>query len=489
MPRVTIDNRILSVPVGTLLGDLLSDQSHPCGGKGVCGKCKVRVRGAVAPPTATEQRCLSAIELADGVRLSCQTTIQGDCRVESLTPSEMAVVTTGQGVLPSIRPTFARYGVAVDIGTTTLAARLYSADGTLLAEMGAPNPQSAYGADVLTRVESYLGGKATEITAAIRRRLGALLEELAVTVSVDVSAIEELVITGNTVMLTLLTGGDATPFATAPFSGHGRFGTTLTAREIGLADCPRATVYLPPCTSAFLGGDVSTALTAVALPKGALLLDIGTNGEMVLSANNTLYACSTAAGPAFEGVGISCGMVASPGAIYRIELVNGALYPHVIGGDKAIGICGSGLVDALSCLALLDEADAPVTLAPGITLTLEDIQALLTSKSAIRSGIDTLLHTAGLRAEDMTELYIAGGFGRYLNITNAMRIGLLPTIPIDRVHVVGNVALDGAACLLMDADLRESIREQMDAIHLVDLAQNPYFAHRFIHNMTLEVPL
>lgn len=488
MPRVTIDNRILSVSAGTLLSGLLSDQSHPCGGKGVCGKCKVRVRGAVTPPTPTEQRHLSAIELADGIRLSCQTAVQGDCRVERLTTPEIAVVTAGQGSLRSINPTFAHYGVAVDIGTTTLAARLYSADGTLLAETGTPNPQIVFGADVLTRTETYLGGQADAITASVRQGVTALLRALTATASVDISLIEEMVITGNTVMLTLLIGGDASPFARAPFSGHMRFGTTLTAEEIGLVECPRARVYLTPCATAFIGGDVSAALTAVTLPDGALLLDIGTNGEMVLNANGTLYACSTAAGPAFEGVGISCGMVASPGAVYRVELVNGALYPHVIGGGKAVGVCGSGLVDALSCIALLGETDAPASLTPDVTITVEDIQALLTSKSAIRSGIDTLLHSADLTAEDVTALYIAGGFGRYLDVANGMRIGLLPTIPADRVHVVGNAALDGAVHLLMDENLRRRAKEKMDAIHPVDLAQNPFFARRFIHNMTLEVP-
>ena len=485
MPLVTIDNRILSVPEGTLLSSLFSTHAHPCGGKGVCGKCKVRVWGEVSPLSAVEQRHLTSAEIADGIRLSCQTIVLGDCGVETLGDAALTVLTAGEGQPLSLYPGFTHYGAAADIGTTTLAARLYAPDGTLLAEGGAPNPQMAFGGDVLTRVEASQKGQASGITAAVRTGLSSLLADLSATAGIIPDKVEEVVITGNTVMLTLLVGGDVTPFATAPFTGYDRFGYTVTGAHVGLSDCPDATVYLSPCASAFVGGDTATALLATTLPDNGMLVDIGTNGEMVLKVVDTLYACSTAAGPAFEGVGVSCGMVAAPGAIDRVELANGTLHPHVIGGGKATGVCGSGLMDALACLALLGDPTGPVSLAPGVILTAEDVQALLVSKSAIRSGIETLLYTAGMKAENLTGLWIAGGFGSYLNISNARRVGLLPSVP---TYVVGNAALDGAAHLLLDTRLRGTLAAQTAALQTVDLAQNPYFAKQFIENMTLEVP-
>lgn len=479
MAQVSLNNQIHTVPTGTRLSTLLGDTPHPCGGRGTCGKCKVRATGSLGPVSLAERRHLTALELADGTRLACQTTVQGDCRVETRDTGPLAICLEGE-TPQYVNPGFARYGAAVDVGTTTLVARLYAADGILLAACGAPNPQSAYGADVVSRVEAALGGH--PLAAAIRTGLFDLLTDLTAQADLTPDDLDEIVLTGNTVMLTLLTGGDVTPFFAAPFAGHSSFGGAVM-----LPDYPHAAVYLAPCAAAFIGGDTATALLATDLKHGELLIDIGTNGEMVLNVDGTLYACSTAAGPAFEGVGISCGMVAAPGAIDRVELVNGTLYPHVIGEKAAAGICGSGLVDALACLTLLGDT-APVPLAPGVTLTGEDVAALLTSKSAIRSGIDTLLHTAGMTAKDLTGTAVAGGFGRYLNIPNAIRVGLLPPLPAGRVRAVGNAALAGASHLLMDPERKETVRQLMQSVRVVDLAQNPYFATRFLENMTLEVP-
>lgn len=486
MPQVVMDNCIHTVPAGTPLSELLPGHIHPCGGKGVCGKCKVRVRGDLSPLTPQEQRLLTTLEIADGIRLACCAAILGDCRVEAPGAASIAVCTEGESHFASVRPTFARYGASVDVGTTTLAARLYASDGALLAEWGAPNPQAAFGADVLTRVERALQGDGPAITGVIRDGVNRLLTDLMASAQLPTSYLDEIVVTGNTVMLTLLIGGDVAPFATAPFTGHSRFGTTLAGRDVGLTDCPDVAVYLAPCASAFLGGDLSTALLAAELPDKTVLLDIGTNGEMVLRVGDALYACSTAAGPAFEGVGISCGMVAAPGAVDRVELASGGLHPHVLGGGTATGICGSGLVDALACLQLLGDTDGPVTLSPGVTLTTEDIHSLLVSKSAIRSGLDTLLHTAGLSPDAVSSLLVAGGFGSYLNIHNATCIGLLPSVAV--IRPVGNAALDGAARLLLDPSLRKPLAQRVAAVREVDLATNPYFARRFVENMTLEVP-
>lgn len=484
MPRVQVDHRIHTVPSGTCLSVLLGDTPHPCGGKGVCGKCRVRAWGDLSPLSPQEERHLTALEIADGVRLACCTTVQGDCRVEVRGFEPLAVCLEGETPMCAC-PAFAHYGAAVDIGTTTLAARLYAADGTLLAELGAPNPQAAYGADVVSRVEAALKGQ--PLTEAIRDGLRRLLGDLTARAGITPAQLDALVVTGNTVMLSLLTAADVTPFAAAPFACGRLFGEAVSAEAVGLTDCPRASVYLAPCTSAFVGGDTATALLTTDLKNNELLIDIGTNGEMVLNGGGRLYACSTAAGPAFEGVGISCGMTAADGAVDRVEAVNGRLYAHVIGEGDAVGICGSGLVDALACMALLGE-EPPLSPAPGVTLTAQDVAALLTSKSAIRSGIDTLLHAAGLTAANLTGIVVAGGFGRYLNIPNAIRIGLLPSVPPQRIRTVGNAALSGASRLLLDATQQPTVRRLAESVRVVELATDPYFARQFIANMTPEVP-
>lgn len=491
MPRVEIDNCIIDVPVGTTVSAVVEGLSLPCSGKGICGKCRVQVIGGVSDPTPQEERHLTLMELADDIRLACCTTIQGDCRIRRLGGSAPTVVGAPQSAVQPISAPFARYGAAVDIGTTTLAAHLYAPDGTLLAQAGAPNPQTVFGADVVSRVETAMGGN-TAPTEAIRGGLRGLLCDLTARAGVTLTEVDALVITGNTVMLSLLTATDVTPFAAAPFACERLFGEVVSAETVGLTDCPNAAVYLAPCISAFVGGDTATALLAADLKENELLLDIGTNGEMALQTAHGLYVCSTAAGPAFEGVGISCGMPASEGAIHRVELVNGTLYPSVIGGGDSSGLCGSGLIVAAACLLMRGDitpdgiTDGPVTIASGVTLTPEDIRALQVSKSAIRSGIDTLLRAANLTAEEVASVTVCGGFGSYLNPRSAVTIGLLPTAFATRIRGVGNAALSGAAALLLDPARRDALARRITDAQVVELATDPYFAARFITNMRLE---
>ncbi len=492
MPRVEIDNRIIEVPVGTTVSAVVEGLSLPCSGKGICGKCRVQIAGTVSAPTPQEERHLTLMELADDIRLACCATIQGDCRIRRLGGGAPAVVTAPQSAMQPLSAPFARYGVAVDVGTTTLAAHLYAPDGTLLAQAGAPNPQAVYGADVISRVETAMGGNAGPIEA-IRGGLRRLLSDITARVGITPAEVDSVVITGNTVMLSLLTATDVTPFAAAPFACGRLFGEVVSAEAVGLTDCPDGSVYLAPCISAFVGGDTATALLATDLKENELLLDIGTNGEMALQTARGLYVCSTAAGPAFEGVGISCGMTAAEGAVHRVELVNGTLYPSVIGGGEPRGLCGSGLIDAAACLLMRGDMtadgviDGPLTIAGGVTLTPEDIRALQVSVSAIRSGIDTLLHAADLTAEDITSVTVCGGFGSYLNPRSAVTIGLLPMAFTTRIRGMGNAALSGAAALLLAPDRRETLSQHIAAAQVVDLATNPYFARQFIANMTMEV--
>ena len=498
---VTLNGKVQTCLVGTVLGNLMQAGGYghmPCGGHGKCGKCRVTVTGEVSDPTEDEKRALSPDELAEGIRLACRVTVLGDCAVTTAEQGRGQIVT--HGAFPAsmsdkeLDPSWSGYGVAIDIGTTTLAARLYDREGKLLSETSRLNPQSAWGADVISRMEAAMAGNGGKIAQITRRALDGMLTELADAAEVETTAIGAVVITGNTVMLHLLTETNVEPLTHAPFAAERLFGEVLTAKELGLtALAPAAPVYLPPCIAAFIGADTVTATLASDLreiPETALLCDIGTNGEMVLWHEGTLYACSTAAGPAFEGAGISMGMSGRVGAIDRVWVRDGSIEAHVIGGGDPVGLCGSGLVDAVAALLdteLLDETgyleDDPVEIAEPVTVIQEDIRAVQLAKSAIHAGMRTLIHTARLDCGDVATLYIAGGFGSYLDVTNAGKIGLLPEELTDRVTVLGNAALTGAAMLLLCEDLRAVCERLAKDTRVVELATNPVFVSEYMERM------
>ncbi len=503
---VTLNGVAYECPVGTSLGALMQQGGHghmPCGGHGKCGKCLVTVTGEVSPPTEDERRVLSEDELAAGIRLACRTTALGDCVVTTAEQGKGQIVVNG--VFPAsmrereISPAFEGYGVAIDIGTTTLAMRLYDRAGKMLAEASRLNPQSTWGADVISRMEAAMAGNAARIAGITRRTLNGMVEELAESAGVATAEIGGLTITGNTVMLHLLTETDVEPLTHAPFEAKRLFGETLSAAELELTSLSENTpVYLPPCIAAFVGADTVTAVLASdmkELSETALLCDIGTNGEMVLWHDETLYACSTAAGPAFEGAGISMGMGGRTGAVDRVWVTRsaggaGEIQAHVIGDAEPVGICGSGLVDAVAALLeteALDETgfmeDDPAVILEPVELTQEDIRAVQLAKSAVHAGMRTLIEAAELDCDEVATLYIAGGFGSYLDVQNAGKIGLLPEELTDRVTVLGNAALTGAAMLLLCDDLRPACEKLAEETKVVELATNPVFVSEYMERM------
>ena len=233
--NVIVNGEPRSARMGSPLSEIISGEK-PCGGHGKCGKCKVFASGKLSPPSEAERELLSGKELADGIRLSCCTFAEGDCEVKSLGSAASAqIVTGGKQVGFELDPTFECCGAAVDIGTTTLAARLYDAKGNLLAETSRLNPQSGFGADVISRIEAALGGNAQALADSIRVALCDILAELASSAKVDAQKIESAVITGNTVMLSLLTLEDTEPFSHAPFEAKRLFGEVIKASELDLS--------------------------------------------------------------------------------------------------------------------------------------------------------------------------------------------------------------------------------------------------------------
>jgi uncharacterized 2Fe-2S/4Fe-4S cluster protein (DUF4445 family) len=491
----TINGKPKLAVCGITISELINGEK-PCGGHGKCGKCKVFARGELSEVTDTEKKHLTAAELASGVRLACLTYALGDCEIETLTERTDAQIVT-DGALPQIElnPTFAQYGVAIDIGTTTLAARLYDTKGTPLAETSCLNPQQEWGADVISRIEAALDGKAKDLAGAIRKALDAILSELAQKAGIPSQEIDGVVITGNTVMLSLLTEESVEPFSHAPFDAKRLFGETLTAKKLELTSLkPDVSVYLPPCISAFVGADTTCAILATELTRKtepAMLADIGTNGEMALWSNGKLTVCSTAAGPAFEGVGISMGMRGAVGAIDKVTVKDGVLQAHVIGDVAPKGICGSGLVDAVACMLdaeILDESgfleDEPFTVQAPVILTQKDIRMLQLAKSAICAGLLTLIQNEKLQPSDIQTLYIAGGFGNYLNMQSAARIGLLPNDLATCSQAVGNAALAGAAMLLLDINTREQATAITSLTFVKELSNDPIFSELYMMGVT-----
>ncbi|MEG2596369.1 MAG: ASKHA domain-containing protein, partial [Ruthenibacterium sp.] len=422
------ETQTFCVDENSLLADVIGIHhalAMPCGGKGRCGKCRVMASGRLSLPTAEERAALSEQELTNGVRLACCTRVLGDAHVTLFSAETLSQIRVEGNFLMPQNPLFSHYGVAVDIGTTTLAAQLYGTDG-LVCSATAANPQSAYGADVISRVGAALSGKSTALAACVQRAVAALLTELSACAGIASAQIDALVITGNTAMLYLLTQQNPDCLSHAPFEADTLFGSTIDAAALHLPCAANAAVYLPRCMSAFVGADITTALLASDIctkPQTSLLADIGTNGEMALWHDEKLLCCSTAAGPAFEGAGLSMGVQGIAGAIDAVTF-DGTLpfAVHTIADAPPCGICGSGIVSALAAMKtanildetgyLQDDADF-FALTDTVHITQRDIRMVQLAKSAVCAGTRTLLDTADVSFAQVQRLAIAGGFGSY----------------------------------------------------------------------------
>lgn len=469
-------------PLGQVLTAAGISVLHPCGGRAVCGKCAVALSGEVSTPSTAEEKF--------GTRLSCQAVLTGDAEVTLPIVLPIQQVESGNAAsIPALAPMAGHYGAAVDIGTTTIALLLYDlTNGHCLAASSMLNPQTAVAGDVIGRIDAALHGGAGNLRIRAESALQTLLAAACAQAAIPVKEVASLVVTGNTTMLYLLTGRDPYSLSRAPFAADHLFGQELAL----LSRC----AYLPGCMHAFVGADTSCALLASGMsenPETALLCDVGTNGELALWHQGRLYIASTAAGPAFEGAGISCGCMSIPGAIDQVNLVNGSLFCHTIGETRAIGICGSGLLDAIAAaldLGLIDETgyieDECIHLCDDIHLVQSDIRSIQLAKAATHAGIMSLLEAAGCTPEDVSVLYLAGGFGSHLNMRSAVRIGLIPSAFENKVRVIGNAAIDGAARLLMNTSLRENISAMQHCAMHVRLDGNPTFADLYVESMLFD---
>lgn len=431
----------------------------PCGGKGTCGKCKVWIAGQEV--------------------LACQTAVHSDMTVVTEQEAEVRILTEGLSV--QTQPDGASdYALAFDIGTTTVVAYLLDGHtGELLSRSSAMNPQSQFGADVISRIQYVLeqdGG--STLSSCIRRCLEDLTEEVCAQANIASEAVRTIAVVGNTAMHHLLLKIDPRPLVTPPYMP-----AVFDAFEKGPA-------RILPNIAGFVGGDTVGCLVSTRfdqLEEMTLLIDIGTNGEMVLGNKNRRIACSTAAGPAFEGAKISCGMRGAEGAVDHVSLENGKISYHVIGNTTPKGLCGSGLLDLVAVLLdaqIIDESgrmeEKEYHLCENVILTQKDIREVQLAKAAIRAGIELLSEALGIQVADIQRVYLAGAFGNYLNPTSACRIGMIPPVLLDRIQPIGNAAGEGAKLCALSRTEFEYSKKLAKETDFLELASLPQFQDRYV---------
>jgi uncharacterized 2Fe-2S/4Fe-4S cluster protein (DUF4445 family) len=583
-------DRTTRVPPGTTLFSAAHWIGLPidstCGGRGTCGKCKVRVLEGRPDAETADHRLLRPAEISDGWRLSCQARIYEDmtCEVPQLLRVPKAA-TMGLGRLvildPNVRKVFLElseptledqrsdvlrlkealneegldmvagvavlrtlpqvfreagfrltavlagehlvaveagdttgdcYGVAFDVGTTTVVGTLMNLrTGMAASVLSTLNGQAPFGADVISRISHGMNGPDSirELQTAVVSTMNGIMSALYSDTGVSPDRTYEAVVVGNATMLHLLFGIDPSPLAVMPFTPAFMEPLSVVASEVGLDIHPRGYIQTLPALGAYVGADIVAGVLATSIvreDKLRVFVDVGTNGEIVLGNGQRALATAAPAGPAFEGSQIRCGMRATDGAIEGVQLSD-TIELQVIGGDvPAQGICGSGLVDAVAQLllvGLLDHSgrmkaaeDVPghplrdrlidvdgvraFLLADGVYLTQKDIRELQFAKGSIATGIKVLMDILGVETKDLDEVLLGGSFGSYLNPESAKIIGLVPPVDVDRIIAVGNSAGEGAKIALLSYRERQVAFELPTRIEYIELSGRTDFNDAFV---------
>ena len=525
----------------------------PCGGKGTCGKCKVTVtKPYYKEVLACQTRICDGMEIIVGRTESTGTgTVGQDIQNasnagDSIDKEDSMVVLTNGGSISkkfnehvnghvnrhvvlqedvtnepekaeSIEGTLA----ACDIGTTTVVCYLIDKEtGQIISTRSGANPQRSFGADVLSRIEAAGQGEAasesglkimqTQIVSLLNGWISEMLTEC------SRASVSVLSVAGNTVMCHLLMGISPEKLGKAPFMPDEYFGRAFNPLDIGLENCQTMIIF--PTVSGFVGGDITAGMMeTVNCNELTLYLDIGTNGEMALGKGDRYVCCATAAGPAFEGAQIELGMPASKGAVDKVWLEGRRIKYSVIGNDRPVGLCGSGLIDALAVLlkaGIIDEngtilrgqelpilfrsyvfeveaeetaqsteLSLAVHIAPGVYITQEDIRKLQLAKGAIAAGIEVLFKEYGCKPCDLDILTFAGGFGNYIDKASAAAIGLFPPELLDRAKEVGNAAGNGAVSAALSQEAWERALDISGDMRYIELASYTHFNEMYVEHM------
>jgi uncharacterized 2Fe-2S/4Fe-4S cluster protein (DUF4445 family) len=530
---VTIDGVTGPAPLGQSLFDWAESRGIPvptsCHKQGKCRECLVEIESGtefLSAPAAQESHLEGRFRLACRTRLAvagevrAHTLRRGSLRIETASsadydpriPVDPAVTRDGARILldgalvaESEGPI---HGLALDLGTTTVALRLHDLEtGRLVATRSFENPQRFGGSNVMSRIH-YDGEHRGRL---LQRTLLGYLTHCIEDLPVDPATIYELVVAGNPTMRDLLFGLDVQGLGVMPYRsvteaalGEGRAGTTslsTTAKKLRLPVHPAARVYGLPLVGSHVGADAAACLLATGMAEGdgiCALLDIGTNTEAFFGNAERMIAASCPAGPAFEGGGVGCGMPALDGAIERVALDgDGAMRLSIVGDAAPAGICGSGLVDLMSELrrtGLMNgqgrfvESSEPIVLDAGgrVAVSEADVNELAQAKGANAAGLRVLADEYGVSLDRIDRLYLAGGFARHLDVDAACRIGLIPDLPRDRIVKVGNAALAGASIALLSRTRRADLEAIVRRVELVRLEAHPEFFEFFVQGCQFE---
>jgi uncharacterized 2Fe-2S/4Fe-4S cluster protein (DUF4445 family) len=493
-----------------------------CGEKGTCGKCAVVLQPAGQIVLACQHHVtenLTVLVPPDSRFVEHKILTDGSTRKDAAQPDIYKKYLSAAGISPIL-------GLAIDIGTTTVVVKLIDMKtGRLLATSATLNPQIKFGDDVISRI-GYAGTntKLKELNQLIVSRLNDLIIDCCRQADAQSSDIYETCVVGNTTMHHIFLRLPVTQLGEAPYKAFSLDADDSPPVALGLHVNPNGNVHTVANIAGFVGADTTAVALATSLDSEkqmTLVIDIGTNGEVILGTKDKLLAASCAAGPAFEGARITCGSRAADGAIEAVVLDKHNIAIDVIGGGRPVSICGSGLIDAVAImldLGVIDftgrfklktslpsaiakrickikhknshpKADGEVfTLSykghtPAVYLTQQDIREVQLAKSAIRAGIHLLQHHLKIADADIKQVFLAGAFGNYIRRQSALRIGLLPDVPVERIHSVGNAASSGAQLILVSTRYRAIAAELARKIEYVEIANDPLFQSTFADSM------
>ncbi len=471
----------------------------PCGGKGTCKKCAVFV--------SSEQLC--------GSYLACTTAAQDQMTVEIVPEVRISFADRGSDAVWEPTPGQSGYAVACDIGTTTVICRLLNLEtGEKISGISGSSSQRIFGGDVLSRLEAAKDGHANEIHELIIHQVNDNLEELCSRANIRKEDIKRMAVSGNTIMMHFFAGIDPSRISTAPFEPVSLFGETVKGSEIGLSF--EGDVFLCPAVAGFIGSDLACGILMSGMHESEgkiLLIDLGTNTEVVMGNRDKIVACAVDGGAVFKASLLEHGMIAAHGAIFSIKLEGEELVLGVLGDKEPKGICGSGYIDALGILfreGILDEmghivdpdeTDSPLAIHIGeedgrnvfyltedhtIYLSEADISKFMLAKAAIHAAIQILCKETGTELSEIEKLVLGGAFGAFVHRSNAAILGIIPKECKGKTCKSGNTALDGASSAALSEDARRELLQIQGSVQVIDLPKHPMFNDAFIDGMIIE---
>lgn len=505
--RTEAGDRSINVRCGQSVLDAMIEAglatSAVCGGTGRCGQCRVQVVAGDAPISDADAACFTAAQLAAGCRLACRLFPLYGMTVKPCFTDETEFVAVTAHESAADERAADGYGIAVDIGTTTVAMQVVALpSGTVCATHTALNPQRRYGADVIARQDAATHGKAEELRRLIRETLTAGVDALLRRAALPLAAVRRVVIAGNTTMIHLLMGYSCAGLGVYPFTpvNIGRIETRYD--EIFLDGECDATVTVFAGVSAYVGGDIVSGLYAKDFDRNGqpvFLIDLGTNGEMALGNHERVLVTSAAAGPAFEGGNIRDGVGSVRGAVDSVRIENGRAAVTTVGNGDPVGICGTGVIEAVAALLQEGIVDETGYMQDGyaeegfvlcrrrdgspIAVTQADVRELQLAKAAVRAGIETLTLRCGTDKKDVAAVYLAGGFGFRLNEAAALAVGLIPPEFAGKIRGVGNTALGGAVRALTDPAAARRMDAIAAAAQEIGLAMDADFNRLYMQHM------